>query len=421
MGMRQARTRTMELERRRLLGGGLALVAGSLLAACGGAAPATVTPVKQEALAPARKDEAAKPATPAAAPKVEEKIPTEVGKPDTTITITSAYDGEAKTLTGAGATFPAALYSKWFNEYEKIGGVKVNYQSIGSGGGIKSIQDQTTDFGATDGPMTDAQLKAARGGPVLHIPMVLGAVVPTYNLPELKETALNFTGETLAGIFLGQIKKWNDAKLVADNPSLKEINKDIIVVRRSDGSGTTFIWVDYLANVSPEWKSKVGVATSVNWPVGIGGKGNEGVAGEVKQNPYAIGYIELIYAKQNRLGIGWVKNTSGAFIEPKLATVSAAAAGVATTITPDLRASIVNAEGVEAYPISGFTWLLVSEQMKEMPKAIALTRLMWWCLSDAQTFAQELGYASLPETIVARAQAKIKSITVDGKSAFPGR
>jgi phosphate transport system substrate-binding protein len=208
---------------------------------------------------------------------------------------------------------------------------------------------------------------------------------------------------------------------VADNPDLAAINKDIVPVRRSDGSGTTYIWVDYLASVSPEWKSKVGVATSVNWPVGLGGKGNEGVAGEVKQNPYSLGYVELIYAVQNKLGIGHVKNQAGNFIEPKLEAVTAAASGAAANVPPDLRASIVNAPGAASYPVSGFTWLLAYEKMTDMPKAIALTRLMWWCMTDAQRLSGELGYAPLPPEIVARGQEFVKKITVDGKPAFPGK
>jgi phosphate transport system substrate-binding protein len=343
-------------------------------------------------------------------------------KVDTSIKITGPFDGEAKALTGAGATFPAVLYSKWFDEYFNTTGVKVNYQSIGSGGGIKSISDQTVDFGATDGPMTDEQLEKAKGGAIFHIPMALGAVVPTYNIPELEgKGPLKFTGETLPGIFLGEITKWNDPKLVADNPDLQSIDKDIVVVHRSDGSGTTFIFVDYLSSVSEQWKSSVGAATSVKWPVGLGGKGNEGVAGEVKQNPYSLGYVELIYATQNKLGVGYVKNQSGNFIEPRLESVTAAAAGAADTVPADLRASIVNAAGANAYPISGFTWQLVYEQMTDKAKAIALTRLLWWELTDAQKFNGELGYAPLPEAIVGRAQEMVKKITVDGEPAFPGK
>ncbi|TAK21869.1 MAG: phosphate ABC transporter substrate-binding protein PstS [Chloroflexota bacterium] len=332
--------------------------------------------------------------------------------------VKAAFEGEAKTLNGAGATFPAALYSKWFEEYYKLTGVKVNYQSIGSGGGIKSILDQTVDFGATDGPMTDDQLKAARAGEVLHVPAALGAVVPTYNVPEAK-ASLKFTSDTLAGIFLGTIKKWNDTKLVADNPDLASVNKDIVVVHRSDGSGTTYIWVDYLSAVSKEWKDKVGVGTSVKWPVGLGGKGNEGVAGEVKQNKYSLGYVELIYAVQNKLGVGHVKNQSGIFIEPSLASVTAAAAGISDTIAPDLRASTVNTPGATAYPISGFTWLLVYRSMTDLSKAQALTRMLWWAIYDGQKFSGDLGYAPLPEEIVKKGAEKILAVNVNDKRAFP--
>ena len=327
--------------------------------------------------------------------------------------------GAATTLTGAGATFPAALYSKWFNEYEKASAVKVNYQSIGSGGGIKSISDGTVDFGATDGPMTDDQLKEAKGGEILHIPMALGAVVPTYNLPGITE-ALKFTPETLAGIFLGEITKWNDPKIVADNPSLASNSNNIVVVHRSDGSGTTYIWVDYLSTVSPTWKQRVGTATSVNWPVGLGGKGNEGVAGEVKQNPNSLGYVELIYALQNKLGVGLVKNRAGRFVEPTLDSVTAAAAGIGDTIAPDLRASIVDAPGEAAFPISGFTWQLAYQNIPDRAKATALTKLFWWELHEAQKYNADLGYAPLPESIVQKAEGKVKAITTGGQPAFSG-
>ena len=336
--------------------------------------------------------------------------------------VTGPFAGEAKALTGAGATFPAALYSKWFEEYNRLTKVEVNYQSIGSGGGIKAIQDQTADFGATDGAMTDDQLKEAKGGEILHVPMALGAVVPTYNLPEVPAvTKLKFTPETLSGIFLGTIAKWSDPKLKADNPGVNLPDKDITTVHRSDGSGTTFIFTDYLSNVSADWKTKVGTSTTVNWPNGLGGKGNEGVAGEVKQNPYAIGYVELIYAIQNKLGYGTMKNKAGQWVDASLESVSAAAATVAATIAPDLRASIVNAAGDKAYPISGFTWVLAYREMKDEPKAVALTRLLWWNTHDAQKFNADLGYAPLPLEIVKKAEEKIKSITANAKPAFPNK
>jgi len=363
--------------------------------------------------------------------------PTDVAKPTTATAATAApaattggapqgaglikgpFDGEAKTMNGAGATFPAVLYSKWFNEYEKVTSVKVNYQSIGSGGGIKGLQDATVDFGATDGPMSDEQLQAAKGT-VLHIPMALGAVVLTYNVPETK-APIKLSSDTIAGIFLGEIKKWNDAKLVADNPDLKNVDKDIVVVHRSDGSGTTFAFTDYLSSVSDAWKTKVGKSTSVNWPTGLGAKGNEGIAGEVKQDPYAIGYVELIYAVQNKLGYADVKNKAGQWVTPSLDGVTAAAAATADKVPEDLRVSIVNADGDKVYPISTFTWIIVYQNQGDKPKAIALTRLLWWATHDGQKFSADLSYAPLPDAIVKRDEAKIMSISVNGAPAFPGQ
>jgi phosphate transport system substrate-binding protein len=334
--------------------------------------------------------------------------------------IAGPLPGEAQSLTGAGATFPAALYSKWFTEYDRLTRVQINYQSIGSGGGIKSISDATVDFGATDGPMTDAQLREAKDGEILHVPAALGAVVPTYNLPGISQP-LQFSPESLAGIFLGDVKKWNDPLIAVDNPGVALPNQDIVVVHRSDGSGTTYIWVEYLSNVSEKWRTTVGTATSVNWPVGLGGKGNEGVAGEVKQNPYAMGYVELIYALQNNLGVGPVKNSSGNYVTPSLESVTAAAAGVAENIQPDLRASIVNAPGPDAYPISGFSWLLVYKDQRDPAKATAVTRMLWWAIHDGQRFNADLGYSPLPDGIVRKAEDKILSVTVNGQRAFPGK
>ncbi len=335
------------------------------------------------------------------------------------ISITGPFAGEAQALNGAGATFPAPLYTKWFNEYEKITRVKVNYQAIGSGGGIKGLQDATLDFGATDGPMTDAQLKAAKGE-VLHIPMTLGAVVVTYNVPEAK-SAIKFTGDAIAGIFLGDITKWNDPKLVADNPDLQNVNQDIIVVHRSDGSGTTFAFTDYLSSVSATWKSKVGNGTSVNWPTGLGGQGNPGVAGEVKNSPYAVGYVELIYALQNKLGYGDVKNKAGKWVTPSLDGVTAAAAASADKVPDDLRVSIVNADGDAAYPISTYTWIIAYSSQTDQAKAVALTRLLWWATHDGQQFSKDLQYAPLPPAIVKKDEAKILAIKVGNAQAFPGR
>ena len=333
------------------------------------------------------------------------------------------FPGEAKSLTGAGATFPAALYSKWFTEYNRLTQVEVNYQSIGSGGGIKAIQDMTADFGATDGAMTNDQLKDAKGGELFHIPMALGGVVATYNIPEVPASAkLRFSPDTLVGIFMGEIKKWNDAKIKSDNPTVTALpDKEIVTVHRSDSSGTTYIFVDYLSNVSPAWKEKVGTSTAVNWPVGLGGKGNEGVAGEVKQNAYSIGYVELIYARQNKLGYAAIKNKAGQFVDAELETVTAAAQGVLANIPADLRASIVNAEGAKSYPISGFTWILAYKDMKEEPRAVALTRMLWWATHDAQKFNGDLGYAPLPPEIIKKGEEKIKAIGVNGKPAFPNK
>ncbi|MSQ26814.1 MAG: phosphate ABC transporter substrate-binding protein PstS [Dehalococcoidia bacterium] len=398
----------MESPNRRLKGcrlnGASAFATAALLlvSACGPAA------------APANTAPPAAPALPSIAPPPSSLVAAGSG------IVKEGFPGEAKALNGAGATFPAVLYSKWFNEYEKVTGVKVNYQSIGSGGGIKSISDATIDFGATDSPMTDEQLKAAKNGPILHIPAALGAVVPTYNIPELGGQQLRFSAGSLTGIFLGQITKWNDPKIAEDNPGMTLPNKEIVTVHRSDGSGTTYIWVDYLSSVSKEWKDKAGLGTSVNWPVGLGAKGNEGVAGEVKQNPYAIGYVELIYAIQNKLGVGLVKNKAGQYIEPNLAAVTAAAAGAAKNVAPDLRVSIVNADGDASYPISGFTWLLAYQNQNDKAKGRAITRALWWATHDAQRFNAELGYAAVPDDIVRRSEELILSITTaGGQRAFP--
>lgn len=336
------------------------------------------------------------------------------------VSISGPFQDEARTLNGAGATFPAPLYQKWFSEYVNITQVQVNYQAIGSGGGIKGVQDQTVDFGASDAPMTDEQIAAAKGGEIYHIPAALGAIVPTYNLPNVK-TQLKFTGNTLAGIFMGTIQKWNDPKLVADNPDLANVNEEIVVVHRSDGSGTTFGWTDYLSAVSPEWQQKVGKGTSVNWPTGLGGSGNAGVAGEVQQNPNAIGYVELIYAVQNKMGYGMVQNKAGKFVDPSLESVTAAAAASAANIPADLRFSIVDAPGDTSYPISTATWLLLYKNVPDQPKAVALTRLAWWATHEGQKFNKDLAYATVPEALNAKSEQFIKQITSSGKPAFPGR
>jgi phosphate transport system substrate-binding protein len=336
--------------------------------------------------------------------------------------VTAAFPGEAKALTGAGSTFDAPLFTKWFDVYNKLGGVQVNYQSIGSGGGIKALQDQTVDFGATDAPLSDQQMADAKGGEVLHIPVTLGATVLTYNVPEIPGTTkLKFTGDTIAGIFLGQITKWSDAGLKADNPGVSLPDKEIVTVHRSDSSGTSFNFTDYLSSVSADWKTKVGASTAVDWPNGIGAKGSEGVSGEVKQDPYAIGYVELIYALQNKLGYGLVKNKAGQFVEPSLEGVSAAAAGAAANMPADLRVSIVNAAGEKAYPISTFSWVATYKNMTDEAKAIAISRLLWWGVHDGQKFSGDLGYAPLPAEVIAKNEEKIKAIMANGKVAFPSK
>lgn len=320
-------------------------------------------------------------------------------------------------LNGAGATFPAPLYSRWFEEYNKLTGVRVNYQSIGSGGGKKSVIDRTSDFGASDAPMSEEELRQA-GSTVHHIPTAVGAVVPIYNLPGVAQP-IRFTPETLSGIFLGTITKWNDPRITADNPGLVLPNEEIITVQRSDGSGTTDIFTRYLSAVNPEFKARVGAGTAVKWPAGIGAKGNEGVAGEVKQNPFSIGYVELIYALQNKLTTGLLRNKAGTFVEPSLEATTAAAAGVAETIAPDLRASIVNAEGAASWPIAGFTWLLVREEIDDPSKAQALARMLWWAIHEAQGYNRALGYATVPAPIVQMAEEKVRAITSGGQPALP--
>src|SRR5499426_888571 len=296
-------------------------------------------------------------------------------------------------INGAGATFPYPIYSKWFDEYTKVDpSVRFNYQSIGSGGGQKQIMAQTVDFGASDGPMSDENLAKAPGK-LLHIPTVAGAVVLTYNLEGAP--ALKFDGETIADIYLGQIKKWNDPKLAATNPGAKLPDKDIVVVHRSDGSGTTAIFTDYLSKVSPEWKSKVGNNTSVSWPTGIGGKGNEGVSGQVKQTPGAIGYVELIYAIQNKMPFAEVKNSAGEFVKPTIQSVTAAIA--TANIPDDFRFSMTNAPGKDSYPIAGATWLLVYEQQKDAAKGKKLVEFLKWAAKDGEKMAKDLDYAPLPE------------------------
>jgi phosphate transport system substrate-binding protein len=334
-------------------------------------------------------------------------------------TIIAPYPGEATALTGAGSTLAAPLYQKWFSEYANLTQVSVNYQAIGSGGGIQGLQDQTLDFGATDAPMSDDQLKAAKGGVVFHIPTALGAIVPIYNIPEVGTNQLNFTPDDLAGIYLGTISMWNDPKLVADNPSLSNVNQSIVVVHRSDGSGTTYGFTDYLSQVSPDWSSQVGKGTSVNWPVGLGDSGSPGVAAEVQQDPYAIGYVELIYALQNKLGYGTVMNSAGHFINASLDGVAAAADASAARIPPDLRFSIVNAPGDNAYPIATATWLIVYRDMTDRAKGLALTRMLWWATHDAQQYNNALAYATVPAEVTQRSEAFIHQININGQPILP--
>ncbi|HLN79664.1 MAG TPA: phosphate ABC transporter substrate-binding protein PstS, partial [Thermoanaerobaculia bacterium] len=305
-----------------------------------------------------------------------------------------ASRGAAETIriNGAGATFPYPIYSKWFSEYNKLHpDVEINYQSIGSGGGIRQLTNRTVFFGATDGPMTKDQMLNAPGN-ILHLPAVLGADVPVYNIPGV-DGELKFTGSLLADIFLGKITKWSDPAIAKLNSGVRFPSTDIVVCHRSDGSGTTYIWVDYLSKVSPEWKKTVGVATSVNWPVGVGGKGNEGVAGLVKQTPGAIGYVELIYALQNKIAFGSVQNAAGEFLRASLESVTKAAAATKGKMPPDFRVSITNAPGAGVYPISSFTWLLFYENPKDKRAARIMTDFMRWALRDGQKYCADLGYA----------------------------
>jgi phosphate transport system substrate-binding protein len=312
-------------------------------------------------------------------------------------------------ISGAGATFPFPIYSKWFSEYNKLRPkIEINYQSIGSGGGIRQLTNQTVFFGATDGPMTDEALVAAPGR-ILHLPTVVGAVVPIYNLggPALD---LRFSGLLLADIFLGKVTKWNDPALAKLNPGAALPGLDITVVHRSDGSGTTYVWVDYLAKVSPEWKKRVGVATAVNWPVGLGGKGNEGVAGLVKQTPGSIGYVEPVYANQNKIAFGAVQNTEAAFVKASIASVTAAAAAAASNMPADFRVSITNAPGRDSYPIASFTWLLFYENPRDKAMARAMVDFMKWALTDGQKYAGDLGYSPLPANVVQLEMEALKRI-----------
>lgn len=321
--------------------------------------------------------------------------------------------GPPVTLVGAGASFPFPLYSKWAQVYEQQTRVRINYQSIGSGGGIRQFIEKTVDFGATDGPMTDRQIVDA-GGRVLHIPTVAGAVVPAYNISGVGP-GLNVTPEALAGIFLGEITMWNDPRLARVNPDVTLPAAQIVVVHRSDGSGTTRIWTNYLSKVSPQWKARVGEGTSVNWPTGLGAKGNEGVAELVSRTPNALGYVELAYVLTTKLTYGAVRNAAGRFVKPSLESTTAAVQGALGAIPADLRVFITNPDGAQAYPIAGFTWILIRGEQPDQRKGKALVDFLWWAIHEGQQYAPPLGYAPLPPALVQRIEQALRSVTANGK------
>ena len=333
---------------------------------------------------------------------------------------TAPMAGQTK-VTGAGSTFSNILYTDWMQTYNKAhADVQFNYQSIGSGAGIRQFSDKTVDFGASDAPMTDSAMGAIQGN-VLHIPTELGGVAPTYYLPGVT-AQLKFTGSVLADIFLGTVTKWNDARIAADNPGVKLPDQDIVVVHRSDGSGTSFILTDYLSKVSPDWQSKVGKGTAVNWPVGLGAKGSEGVAATVKQTPGAIGYVELGYALANHLTVGAVKNKAGKFVAASVQSVTAAAAAALKSMaaTTDFRVSITDPDGADAYPISSFTWMLVHKDYEDAAKAKAIVQYTWWAVTTGQDRCGELGYAPLPKALQPWLEARLKTITAGGTAVWSG-
>lgn len=332
-----------------------------------------------------------------------------------TASSTTSSSSQSVALTGAGATFPYPIYSKWFSDYATATGVKINYQSIGSGGGIRQLSEGTVDFGASDSPMSDDELSKAKGGPILHFPTVLGADVITYNLPGVTG-ALKFTPAAIADIFSGRVKKWNDTRIASLNPGVTLPAQDILVVHRSDGSGTTYIFTDYLSTAVPSWKTSVGKGKEVKWPVGLGAKGNEGVSGQVKQTPGAIGYVELAYAKQNNLPIAAIRNKSGQFIAASVEAVTAAAAGVAKGLPTDTdyRLSIVDAPGAGAYPISSFTWLLVYQHQRDPVKGKKLVDFLDWALTEGEKSAPTLDYAPLPAEMAAAVKARVATIDLSG-------
>jgi phosphate transport system substrate-binding protein len=330
------------------------------------------------------------------------------------LTLALAVAAQSVNLTGAGATFPFPLYSKWSQVYEAEKGVRVNYQSIGSGGGIRQFISKTVDFGASDGPMTDEQIQQA-GGRVLHIPMVAGAVVPVYNVPGVGP-GLNFTSDILADIFLGRITKWNDPRIMKDNAATKLPGASIVVVHRADGSGTTAIWVNYLSKVSGEWKTKVGEGTSVEWPTGLGGRGNEGVAGLVKQTPNTLGYVELAYALTNQMTFGNVRNKAGQFVRASLSTTTKAMEGALKAIPEDYRIFFTDPDGQDAYPVAGFTWILIYGDQRDAAKGKALVEFLWWATHEGQKYGPTLLYASLPKALVQRLEGTLKTVTAQGKA-----
>ena len=323
-------------------------------------------------------------------------------------------------LTGAGATFPYPIYSKWFNDYAQSTGIKINYQSIGSGGGIRQLSEQTVDFGASDSPMSDQELANAKGGAVLHFPTVMGAVVITYNVPGVARP-LNVSGDVIADIFLGKITRWNDARIVAQNRGVTLPNSDILVVHRSDGSGTTYIFSDYLSAVSPSWSSTLGKGKEIKWPVGLGGKGNEGVAGQVKQTPGSIGYVELAYAKQNKLPYANVRNGAGRYVTPTIASVTAAAAGIKLPANTDYRVSIVNAPGKDSYPISSMTWILVYQNQLDRTKGQKLVDFLRWAYTSGEKSAESLDYAPLPTALRTRLEKRLATINLGGRQVGVAR
>ncbi len=328
-----------------------------------------------------------------------------------TASLAGITNAQSVDLNGAGATFPYPIYSKWFSDYATKTGVKINYQSIGSGGGIRQLSEGTVDFGASDGPMTDEEMAKAKGGAILHIPTVLGAVVISYNLPGVNKP-LNLSGDLISDIFQGTITKWNDPRIAKENAGVKLPDQNILVIHRSDGSGTTYIFTDYLSAVSPSWKSGPGRGKDVKWPTGLGAKGNEGVAGQVKQMAGSIGYVELAYARQNKLAYANVRNADGAYVAPTIASVTAAAAGAVSKLpkTTDYRISIVNAAGKGSYPISSFTWILVYEKQQNAAKGKKLVDFLKWALTDGEKSAESLDYAPLPKSMLPELNKRLANI-----------